>query len=137
MVHALRETNRVLKPDGLLIDLRPAPVHRRVGFVEADEYRMRWVMRESFEDDLAADAAVEHVVAEGWFRAVGRKRFACFRVMDRLAEFEEWLTDFVVKGDFPSHDWLVERLRRELERDGKKKIVVGGPLILRALRKAG
>jgi SAM-dependent methyltransferase len=138
MVHALREAHRVLKPDGLLIDLRPAAVHRRVGITRAKSYRLRWVMRENFDDDRAADRAVAQVLREGWFRAEGRKRFACYRVMDNIEEFQEWLTDFVQKGKFPSHDWLVRLVERELDQaERKTKIVVSGPLVLRGLRKRG
>ena len=136
MVHALRESHRVLKPDGLLIDLRPAPVHRRVGFKDADAYRPRWVMRESFVDDLAADAAVAEAMSEGWFTAGKRKRFPCYRVMDTFDEFRAWLEDSIHKGKIGPHDWLVRSVRRELDSvGGKKTIVVSGPLVMRGLRK--
>jgi len=138
MVHALRETYRVLKPDGLLIDLRPAAVHRRVGFNDGGGYRLRWVMRENFDDDHAADRAVDQVVNDGLFKAERRTRFACYRVMDTARDFQEWLKDFIYKGNFPSHDWLVRRVERAIEEsDGKTRIVVSAPLVLRALRKQG
>ena len=138
MVHALNEALRVLKPNGLLLDLRPAAVHRRVGFTDADGYRLRWIMRENFEDDRAADRAVTEIVRIGMVRAEGRTRFECYRVMDTLDDFQEWLTDFIKKGNFPSHDWLVRRVERELGATAKKtKIVVSAPLVLRVLRKTG
>ena len=138
MVHALREAHRVLKPEGLLIDLRPAPVHRRVGFKTTDSNRLRWVMRESFVDDLAANAAVADVVREGWFTAGKRKRFPCYRVMDTLDEFRAWLQDSIHKGKIGPHDWLVRLVRRELDSTpGKMKIIVSGPLVMRALKKRG
>ena len=136
MVHALRETHRVLKPDGLLLDLRPAAVHRRVGLALDDGYRLSWVMRESFEDDHAADRAVTRIVREGLFKAEGRTRFPCYRVMDTLAEFLEWLTDFVERGKCESHDWLVPLIERSLAAsDSKAGIVVSAPLMLRTMRK--
>lgn len=136
MVHALYEAHRVLKPNGLLIDLRPAAVHRRVGVTEADGSRLPWVMRETFEDDHAADRAVAKVTREGRFKAEGRTRFTCNRVMNTLDEFQEWLYDFVDKGKFQSHDWLTKRVERALDATtGKTKIVVSGPLVLRVLRK--
>jgi hypothetical protein len=56
--------------------------------------------------------------------------------MDTVDEFQAWLTDFVHKGKFPPHDWLVRLVERELGRSpAKTKIVVSGPLILRGLRK--
>ena len=136
MVHALLESRRVLKPDGLLIDLRPASVHRRVGFAKGDSYRLRWVMREHFDDDRAADRAVAQVVSEKLFKVERRLKFDCYRVMDRIEEFVAWLDDFINKGNFESHDWLVRRLERKLQgADAKTRIVVSAPLVLRALRK--
>ena len=136
MVHALYEAHRVLKPNGLLIDLRPASIHRRVGISRADGYQLSWVMRETFEDDRAADRAVAQVMAERRFKAAGRTRFTCNRTMDTLDEFREWLTGFVKKGEFQSHDWLVRRVGHALDAaNGKTGIVVSGPLTLRVLRK--
>ncbi len=136
MVDALLEAHRVLKPNGILIDLRPAAVHRRVGITKDDGYHLPWVMRENFDDDRAADRAVKEVLREGRFKAEGRTKFACYRAVDSLAEFRDWLADFVNKGEFVSHDWLVQRLERTLaETTNKTKIVVGGPLVLRVLRK--
>ncbi len=136
MVHALLEAHRVLTSKGLLIDLRPAAVHRRVGFTEAGGYRLPWVMRENFDDDRAADRAVKEVVREGRFRPERRVQFDCYRTMDSLGEFQDWLTDFVNKGKFGPHDWLVRRLERDLAfTRTKAKIVVCGPLVLRVLKK--
>ena len=110
MVHALLEAHRVLKTKGLLIDLRPASVHRRVGVTQGDGYQLLWVMREKFDDDRAADRAVKEVENEGWFKAERRTRFACYRIMDSLDEFQEWLADFVHRS------WAKdgkERMQRE------------------------
>jgi hypothetical protein len=137
MVHALLEAHRVLKPDGLLLDLRPAAVHRRVGIVQDGDYRLLWRMREGFEDDHAADRAVDQVTRDGYFKPAGRRsRFPCFRVMDTTEEFKEWLLDFVTRNEHESHDWLVERLERKLDLSpAKTRIVVSAPLVLRVLRK--
>jgi hypothetical protein len=142
MVHALLEAHRVLKPDGLLLDLRPAAVHRRVGIVQDGDYRLLWRMRESFEDDHAADRAVDQVTSDKHFKPAGRRsRLPCFRVMDTIEEFKEWLLDFVTRNEHESHDWLVERLERKLEAiavdepRAKTRIVVSAPLVPRVLRK--
>src|SRR5688572_4711697 len=136
MVHALQEAHRVLKPNGLLLDLRPAPVHRRVGIERAGGYQQLGIMRERFDDDLAADRAVAQVVREGLFATARRTRFGVNRVLDRLDEFREWLDEFVTLGELPSHDWLVERVERALAAaGGKTTIVVSGPVGLRVLRK--
>ena len=136
MVHALHEARRVLRPDGLLVDLRPVAVHRRVGVMQAERYRPLGVMRETFDNDRAADRAVTEVEREGLFKAEGRTVFDCNRTMDSLDEFQEWLADFVKLGQQPSHDWLVRRVKRALDvTGGKPRVVVSGPLVLRVLRK--
>jgi hypothetical protein len=136
MVHALHEVRRVLRPDGLLIDLRPAAVHRRVGVMQAERYHPVGVMRETFDDDRAADRAVAEVEREGLFKAERRSVFACKRTMDSLDEFQEWLAVFVKLGKQPSHNWLVPRVKRVMDAiGGKARVVVSGPLVLRVLRK--
>ena len=134
MVHALLEAHRVLNLNGLLLDLRPAAVHRRVGIVQDDGYRFLWTMREGFDDDHAADRAVVKVTSEGYFKAENRTRFPCFRVMGTLDEFREWLADFVVRNEHESHDWLIRRLERKVD-NTPARIVVSAPLVLRVLEK--
>src|SRR5262249_27174951 len=136
MVHALHEARRVLRPDGLLLDLRPAAQHRRVGLLQAEHYRELAVMRETFDDDRAADRAVRDVEREGLFKAETRTVFTCNRTMDSFAEFQKWLADFIKLANQPPQDWLIRRVKRALDvTSGKVTIRVSGPLALRALRK--
>jgi hypothetical protein len=137
MVHALREARRVLKPNGLLIDLRPASVHRRVKLVCAGREQPLGAMRETFDHNRAANRAVARVVGERAFKFEGRKRFTLDRSMDSLDEFQSWLADFMDRDDnLPPHDWLIQRVEQALlQQRGKTKIVVSGPLDLRLLRK--
>lgn len=136
MVHALHEAQRVLKPNGLLLDLRPAAEHRRVGVAHANRHRPLGRMREKFDDDRAADRAIAHVMREGLFKAGGRGRFVCNRVMDSLDEFRDWIAEFVTLSKSASHDWLIQRVEQALNtKGGNTKIVVSGPLVLRVLRK--
>ena len=136
MVHALQEAWRVLKHEGLLIDLRPATVHRRVGALRAGRCDLLGTFREKFDDDYAANRAVAEAERRGWFRVVRRLRFGCSRTMDSLAEFRAWLDESVTLGKLPPHDWLVERVARAVRAGtGRAKIVVTGPLDLRVLRK--
>src|SRR4030095_9300804 len=95
MVHALQEAHRVLKPSGSLIDLRPAPKHRRVGLETADGgWQLVGVMREKFDDDRAANRAVAQVVRKGLFRRTTSVEFDLARVMDTPDDFREWLDGF-------------------------------------------
>jgi len=137
MVHALHEAHRVLNADGILIDLRPAAVHRQVGMEKAGQYQPLGVMRETFADDYAANRSVAAIARQGLFKADGRVRFECNRTMDSLAEFRTWLDEFVTLGKQPSHSWLVRRVEQALHAEpAKTRIVVRGPLDLRVLRKS-
>ena len=134
MVHALHEVQRVLQPDGILFDLRPAPVHRGVGILSDAGYQEIGVMREDLTDDYFANHAVKQVVREGLFKSERYTEFNCNRVMDTLRDFRTWLFDFVDRGN-PSQDSLLDRVERAYPTiRGKKKIVISAPLMLRRLR---
>ena len=136
MVHALHEAHRVLKPNGTLIDLRPAAKHRRIGLGVGRGWRLVGVMREKFDDDRAADRAVAQVLREGLFRGESRIEFDLDRVMDGMADFQVWLDEFVQSGKLPSHAWLIKRLVNAQKKQGvETKIAARGPLTLGILRK--
>src|SRR4030067_285792 len=138
MVHALSEAHRVLKPNGLLLDLRPGPKHRRVGISRRGRWRAVGATRESFEDDRAANAAVARVLRQGLFRRERRMKFDLYRYMNTLEDFRAWIDEFVKLGDLPSHDWLIERVEHALhEERGQAKIAVRGPLEMRVMRRVG
>src|SRR6266508_1791714 len=123
MVHALGEAHRVLKPGGLLLDLRPGAVHRRIGIEVDGQYEQLAVMSEKLDDDYAANRAVAEVIQQGLFGAISRIQFNCNRKM-ALKDFEVWL------GDFPSDRQAAkERLIQIVtnaykSRKEKKQIVV-------------
>lgn len=129
MVHALREARRVLKPNGLLIDLRPDAVHRKVGVLRSGRWRGLGVMRESLEDDRAANRAVLRLLKEGILKRESHAQFDCLRVMDTLDEFRDFLEMSV------SQEWLLERVAKALSKHEGVKIVVRGPLRMQVLRK--
>jgi hypothetical protein len=138
MVHALREARRVLKPGGVVIDLRPAMVHRRVKVMRAGRAEPMGVMRERFDDDRAANRAVARVVDQRLFKLEGRQRLPLDRRMDGLDDFRDWVDDFISRGNkLPPHDWLIARVARALGQAPQRRgsVVVYGPLDLRVLRK--
>jgi hypothetical protein len=136
MVHALRQAHRVLKPRGLLIDLRPAPAHRRVGIVSGGRYRRLGTTRESLDLDRAADRAVRRVRRAGLFRLETSVRFDCRRLMDTPADFRAWVSEQVARRAGPPHDRLVRRVERAFARARTgRRLVMQGPVELRALRR--
>jgi SAM-dependent methyltransferase len=138
MVHALKEAHRVLKPNGILIDLRPTAKHRRVGLGTGKHWQPVGGMREKFDDDWAANGAVAEVLRERLFHRETRTEFDIDRVMDTMEDFRAWLDEFVQLGGLPSHEWLVKRLERaQKKQKAATKIVVRGPLMLGVLRKLG
>lgn len=136
MVHALQESHRVLKPNGILIDLRPAPRHRRAGLGTGRRWQLVGVMREQLDDDLAADRAVARVLRAGLFHREMRFEFELDRVMDTMEDFRAWLDEFVQDGKMSSHEWLVQRVERaRAQHRASIKIVVRGPMRMQVLRK--
>jgi len=135
MVHALHEAQRVLQPDGILFDLRPAPVHRQVGIQSNTKYQEIGTMHEDLTDDYLANRAVKQVLRDGLFKSEKYVEFNCNRVMDSFKEFHAWVLDFVDRNRIPSQEWLLERVERAYHAtSGKKKILVSAPLMLRRLR---
>ncbi len=136
MVHALQEAHRVLKPDGILIDLRPAPAHRRVGMGAGRTWKFVGQLHEQLDDDYAANAAVARLQRDGFFREQKRMRFVIDRVMDDLQDLRDFLTDFDQRRDLPPHTRLLERVERLQERlPHPSKFAVRGPMHLAVLRK--
>ena len=134
-MHALTEAYRVLRPDGLLLDVRPAAVHRRVHLVHGAETRLLGVMRERFLDERASDRAVAAVLRSGLFTRVSRSAYPCNRMARRFVDFRAWLEGFAALQDMPSHAWLLRRVERALEGvSGPARIVVSAPVDLWVLR---
>src|SRR5512138_3806631 len=113
MVHALEEAHRVLKPGGVLIDLRPAPAHRRLGIGEGRSWRQVGTLHGNLDDDYAADAAAAEVVRRRLFREERRQRFTVERVMDTVDELRDFLKDFDERRVIPSHMPLVQVLEQK------------------------
>lgn len=135
MVHALIEAQRSLKPNGILIDLRPSPKARQVGLGVGQNWESLGAMRETFEEDLASNRAVEQVVRSGFFKLESTTTFELDRVMDTLDDFRKMLSDFSVER-FKNHLWLIEKIEKvQRETETRKKITVRGPMILNVLNK--
>ena len=136
MVHALRQVHRLLKPDGTLLDLRPAATHRRLGVGEGKRWTAVAWMREDLTDDRAANRAIRRAASLGLFEPESNREFDLDRVMDTLDDFREWMSDFPSGKLAPEDDRLYRRVERALAkvRPGTR-IVARGPLSLVVLRR--
>jgi len=136
MVHALTEAHRVLKVNGILIDLRPSHKHRRAGLGEGKDWQMIGMMRENSDDDLAADRAVKQVIRKGMFRQESLVEFDLDRVMDTLSDLRAWFNDFNV-NQLPTHKWLYQKVERALaKKTAVAKITVRGLMRLGVMIKS-
>lgn len=98
MVHALDEIHRVLKPGGILIDLRPVEDNWSVEVVSSTGYQVAGKLTDlpvGMADDAAAFKAMNEVEALGWFSKVKDDEFGFFYTWDTPSEMktfidEEW-----------------------------------------------
>jgi hypothetical protein len=133
MVHALREAHRVLKPAGLVIDLRPRSAHRPVGITCEGRFQPLGIVHRNIDDVRAANRAVTCVVRAGLFKIEERVRFDCKRIMDTPGEFQAWWDEFAhIQLDDSVLRKINEAFKAKCE---KTKVVVGTPLTMRKLRK--
>lgn len=141
MVHALRQAHRVLKDDGYLLDLRPAPTLRHVGIEVNNSYQQVVTMRENLDDSYSADRAVNEMVKAGCLKLKSRTRFECTRRMDSYSEFQNWLEEPTRFRKLTSPERLLKSVKEALKipkpRNRKLRIVVLGPIDLRVLIKSG
>jgi SAM-dependent methyltransferase len=137
MVHALEEAARVLKPDGLLVELRPAPRHRRVWLVTSERSALIGRMHEDLGPDHAADAALARFMTRAQLRARFRRRTVCNRYVDSLTEFREFLEEFEdCRHPTAPHRRLLERVERAWTvAQGRRRIMITGPLQMTVLQK--
>lgn len=135
MVHALIEAQRSLKPNGILIDLRPSPKARQVGLGVGKNWESLGAMRETFEEDFASNHAVEQVIKSGFFKPESTTTFELDREMDSVYDFRKMLSDFSIER-LNNHLWLIEKIEKVQKETGtRKKITVRGPMVLNVLKK--
>jgi SAM-dependent methyltransferase len=96
MVHALEETRRVLKPDGILIDIRPLNGQWQIevastrGFMETGHVTD---FPEPLNADRASNAAMKEVEARGWFQREQDGFFPFLYSWDTPSEMEEFVAE--------------------------------------------
>ena len=96
MVHALEEIQRVLIPDGILIDLRPLADNWRVEVVSLREVKRtgRVVdLPEQKNGDIASNETMQEVEKRGWFKREQEELFLFVYSWDTPSEMEEFVSD--------------------------------------------
>jgi hypothetical protein len=92
MVHALKEIWRALVPGGILLDLRPFHVPWPLEVVASNRVTGVGTVNDSASvpDDLAAKAALEQMVREGWFAQGQVKSFDFAWYWDSTSELKAY-----------------------------------------------
>jgi hypothetical protein len=96
MVHALDEIRRALKPNGILIDLRPVESNWSVEAISSAGYQVAGRLSDlpvAVADDEAAFKAMRQAEANGWYIKKEEKEFAFFYYWDTPSEMKEFMED--------------------------------------------
>ena len=96
MVRALEEVRRVLKPDGILIDVRPLnggwPIEVASARGSQETGRVE-DLPEPLNADRASNEAMQEVEARGWFQREQEQFFSYVYSWDMPSEMEEFVTE--------------------------------------------
>jgi len=94
MVHALDEILRTLKPNGILIDLRPVSSNWSVEVSSSTGYQLAGSLNDmpaGLADDEAAFNAMREVESRRWYIKEKEEEFAFFYYWDTPSEMKEFM----------------------------------------------
>lgn len=94
MVHALDEIRRTLKPNGVLLDLRPVEDNWQVEVVSSTGWQAAGRLSDlpaAVEDDEAAFHAMREAESNGWYVREKEKEFDFFYYWDTPSEMKEFM----------------------------------------------
>ncbi len=94
MVHALEQIWHALRPNGLLIDVRPIAARWPMEILASGRVLRAGRIDDSpnAADDRAANAAMRASLRRGFYRPVARAAFPFDYVWDSVAELSEYVT---------------------------------------------
>lgn len=95
MVHALKETWRVLAPDGCLVDLRPLAGKFPLEVVSHDEVNLAGFVDDTAEIpiDTACSESLEKVSQQGWFQREREASFDYLWYWDDVDEMNDYMKE--------------------------------------------
>jgi hypothetical protein len=94
MVHALDEIRRTLKPNGVLIDLRPVESNWSVEVSSSTGNQLAGRLNDmpvGMADDKAAFQAMREVESRGWYIKDKEEEFSFFYYWDTPSEMKEFM----------------------------------------------
>lgn len=96
MVHALNEIRRTLKPNGILIDLRPVESNWSVEVISSAGWQAAGRLSDqpaAVEDDEAAFKAMRAAESNGWYSKREEKVFSFFYYWDTPSEMKKFMEE--------------------------------------------
>lgn len=96
MVHALDEIRRILKPNGILIDLRPLEDSWSVEVISSAGWQVSGRLSDQavgLADDEAANQAMREVQSRGWFLQKKSGEFPFFYYWDTPSAMKEYIDE--------------------------------------------
>lgn len=96
MVHALGEIHRILKPNGILIDLRPVEENWSVEVVSSAGWQAAGRLNDmpiGLADDEAAFKAMKEAESLGWFSRDKDGDFAFFYYWDSPSDMKKYIDE--------------------------------------------
>ena len=96
MVHALDEIRTVIKPNGILIDLRPVEANWSVEVSSSTGYQLAGRLNDmpaGIADDEAAFKAMREVESRKWYIKEKEEEFSFFYYWDTPSEMKDFMED--------------------------------------------
>lgn len=122
-MHALQQTQRLLQPGGILVDIHDLPVHSSID-VYHDQMvtRVGWLMdRDNFANELSAFHALAQVVVDNHFILEDECTFGYKIYLDDLNELQGWLAEWWTTAYIPQN--AIQRINELTQGAGKNSRV--------------